>query len=246
MQLYKNLAKFYDLLYSYKDYSREVNFLIEGFATGDFFKVLDVACGTGKHLEALKEKLPLVEFVGIDLNQEMLNVAQDRLPDVQFYKYDMRSFDLNQNFDIVYCLSSSIQYNINSSEFIDSVNSMRRHAIGGKVIFDLAFCIERWQEGYTNITVNSNSKFDVAELYTTHSSNGLSYWNPLYLIKDKTTGSLDMHVDKHVIKLWSIPEVKQMLSDNDIPFTIKFGFSKANNPSDVPIFVLEGVKYKDK
>ena len=66
---------------------------------------------------------------------------------------------------------------------------MRNHAVGGKVVFDLAYCAERWKEGYTNITANSDERFDVAKLYTSHSSDGFLCWNPLYLIKDKKTRS---------------------------------------------------------
>ena len=47
---------------------------------------------------------------------------------------------------------------------------------------------------------NFNERYEVAELYTSHSKDGFSYWNPLYLIKDKQTGKIDMHVDKHKIK----------------------------------------------
>lgn len=119
---------------------------------------------------------------------------------------------------------------------------MRKHAKGGNVIFDLAYCAERWKEGYTNITANSNERYEVAELYTSHSKNDLSYWNPLYLVKDKQTGKIDMHIDKHIIKLWSISEVEDILRCNNVPYVIKKGFSPNEEPSAIPIFILEGLK----
>ena len=51
-----------------------------------------------------------------------------------------------------------------------------------------------------------------------------------------------MHVDKHTIKLWSIPEVEDILRCNNIPYVIKKGFFQTEEPSAVPIFVLEGLK----
>ncbi|NJL44239.1 MAG: class I SAM-dependent methyltransferase [Nitrosarchaeum sp.] len=175
----------YDLLYSYRDYGKEADFLIGNLPGRDNVSLLDVACGTGVHLETVRKKLPKARLEGLDLNQGMLDVAEEKSLCAQLTRANMRNFNLERNFDIVYCLSSSIQYNLSKEDFKKAIDSMRRHAIEGKVIFDLAYCAERWKEGYTNITANSDERFDVAELYTSHSSDGFSYWNPLYLIKDK-------------------------------------------------------------
>lgn len=242
MNLYKNLAKFYDLLYSYRDYNCEASFLIKNLPTKKNQTMLDVACGTGVHLEAIRKKLPSAKLTGIDLNVEMLNVARQKSLSARLIQADMREFNLGKSYNLVYCLSSSIQYNLSTEDFEKTISNMRNHAIGGKVIFDLAYCMERWKEGYTNITANSTDRFDVAELYTSHSSKGFSYWNPLYLVKDRQTGKLDMHVDKHKIKLWSISEVSDILSSRAIPFELKRGFSGDNKDTGVPIFVLEGIK----
>jgi SAM-dependent methyltransferase len=242
MELYNNLAKFYDLLYSYRDYGKETDLLVRNLPSIESPRLLDVACGTGSHLEAVRRKLPKAELIGLDLNQGMLDVAAEKRLNAKLIKADMRSFDLREEFDLAYCLSSSIQYNISREDFEKTVHSMRKHAINGKVIFDLAYCAERWKEGYTNITANSNERHDVAELYTSYSHDGFSYWNPLYLIKDKQTGEIDMHVDKHVIKLWSVPEVEGILRENNIPYVIKRGFSQTEESSSVPIFILEGLK----
>ena len=242
MKLYQDLAKMYDLLYSYRDYSKEADFLIKNLAKQYNPRVLDIACGTGVHLDALRKRLPSAILEGIDLNQGMLDVTEEKSLDAGLTQADMRSFDLGRNFDLVYCLSSSIQYNLSQDDFKRTIDSMRGHAIGGKVVFDLAYCTERWKEGYTNITANSDKRFDVAELYTSHSSDGFSYWNPLYLIKDKKTGKMDMHVDKHKIKLWSISEVRDILSSQEIPFKLKKGYSEIEDENGVPIFILEGLK----
>jgi len=242
MKLYQNLAEMYDLLYSYRDYSKETQLLIGNLSKKESVKLLDVACGTGVHLEAVRKKLPLAKLVGIDLNEGMLDVARNKSLDAELIQSDMRYFDLGRDFDLVYCLSSSIQYNLSQEDFEKTILNMRKSAVNGKVIFDLAYSAERWREGYTNITANSNEKFEIAELYTSHSGDGFSHWNPLYLIKDKETGKIDMHVDKQTIKLWSVDEVKNILELNDVPYSMENGFSGENNPLDIPVFVLEGLK----
>ena len=137
MKLYQDLAKMYDLLYSYRDYGKEADFLIDKISSPNYVKFLDVACGTGVHLEALRKRLPNATLEGIDLNQGMLNVAGTKNLGAKLTQADMRNFNLRRNFDVVYCLSSSIQYNLTKEDLRKTIESMRKHAVGGKVIFDL-------------------------------------------------------------------------------------------------------------
>lgn len=239
MKLYQNLARCYDLLYSYRDYEREIDFIIDELQNTKKPRLLDVACGTGNHLCVLRKRIPESILVGVDLNEGMLEVAKGKKLDARLEQGDMRNFNLNNKFDLVYCLSSSIQYNLSEEDFKKTLHRMRAHVQCGKIIFDVAFCEERWKEGYTNITANSNEKFQVAELFTSHSKGNISYWNPLYLIKDNETGVFDMHVDKQIIRIWSVEEIRNILKQEEISFRLEKGFNRKGKESDIPIFVLE-------
>ena len=55
--LYKNLAKYYDCVYSMKDYKKEADALKRIIARYKKIKgknLLEVACGTGNYLQYLK------------------------------------------------------------------------------------------------------------------------------------------------------------------------------------------------
>jgi SAM-dependent methyltransferase len=240
MRLYQEIAKLYDLLYSYRDYRQEARFLVDIVRDKDRPRILDIACGTGVHLDAINKMMPGAYLEGIDLNRSMLEVASSKSLGARLTQADMRDFGLGRNFDLVYCLSSSIQYNLTQEDLLMAIDSMRRHAVGGKVVFDLAFCMERWKEGHTNITANSDDRYDVAELYTTHSRDGISIWNPVYLVKDKRTGRMDMHVDEHRIKLWGIAEMESLLASQYLPYSVRKGFSENGDGNEVPVFIIEG------
>src|SRR5262245_34825049 len=108
--IFKSLAKYYDLLYSWKDYGKEaetIRELIRTYKTSPGQDLLEVACGTGKHAELLKNEFSIV---AVDLNEDMLRIARRRCKGVSFARADMVDLDLRRQFDVVLCLFSSIGY----------------------------------------------------------------------------------------------------------------------------------------
>lgn len=86
--------------------------------------LLDVACGTGRHLEYL---LRWFDVEGGDLSDSMLRVARDRLPDVTLHNLDMRAFDPGKTFDAVVCMFSAIAYAASESDLRLALESFARH-----------------------------------------------------------------------------------------------------------------------
>src|SRR3989338_8584108 len=102
MKLYRELADVYDLLYSYRDYDKEVDFLVGELPRTESPWILDVACGTGSHLQSLRRKIPKASLSGIDLNEDMLKVASTKGLEARLAQADMRNFRLEVDFDLVY------------------------------------------------------------------------------------------------------------------------------------------------
>jgi SAM-dependent methyltransferase len=70
---------------------------------------LDLACGTGPHVRHF------VDFgyqaSGLDINQPMLDIAQERCPEAQFMQQDMSNFKVNEQVDLITCFLYSVHYN---------------------------------------------------------------------------------------------------------------------------------------
>ncbi|MBV9469273.1 MAG: class I SAM-dependent methyltransferase, partial [Abitibacteriaceae bacterium] len=68
--MFTQSAWFYDAVYSWKDYAGEVEWLHAFIQAHDpqTRTLLDVACGTGKHLEFLRS---YYQVEGVDLNKEL-------------------------------------------------------------------------------------------------------------------------------------------------------------------------------
>jgi len=106
--MFGRMAPYYDLLYGPKDYRSEVRRLVAlarrvGRSGGKDW--LDVACGTGRHLEFLRQDH---RVAGVDRSASMLRIARRRLPGVRLRLGDMRTFRLHRRFDVITCLFSAI------------------------------------------------------------------------------------------------------------------------------------------
>ncbi len=108
--IYKNLARYYDPIYSWKDYKKEaatVKRLISKYKKSKGNDLLEVACGTGKHIQYLKDDF---KILATDMNIGMLKVARKNIKGVTFRQADMTTLNLGREFDVLVCLFSSIGY----------------------------------------------------------------------------------------------------------------------------------------
>ena len=101
--MFTGSADWYDTIYETlgKDYGEEaeaVHRLVERHKRSEGNALLDVACGTGRHLGFLRDRY---EVSGLDLDPKMVEIAGRRLPGVPLHRADMLDFDLDRRFDVV-------------------------------------------------------------------------------------------------------------------------------------------------
>lgn len=148
--MFSKSAQYYDDLYSSmgKDYSAEANKIhefIRKYKHTDGYGLLDVACGTGVHAGLLSKHY---KVEGIDLDTNMLKVAQKKHPKIRFRQGDMRNFDLGRQFDVITCLFSAIGYMKTKSDLRKAIKNMSKHLLpGGVVLVEAWFTPEQWIPG---------------------------------------------------------------------------------------------------
>ena len=126
-------AELYDLVFQSKDYAGEaerIHEILRRRAPGAR-SLLDVACGTGRHLEQLAH---WYEVEGLDLDPAMLERARARLPRTPLRMGDMRSFDLGRKFDAITCLVSAIASMLTVEDLRSAIATMARHLRSGGVL----------------------------------------------------------------------------------------------------------------
>jgi ubiquinone/menaquinone biosynthesis C-methylase UbiE len=112
-------------------------------------RILDVGCGVGNLTKYIKDKG--FEVLGIDLSNNMLKIAKERFPDVEFKLMDMTDIKLPKNsFDALFVAYSLFHLPPNKIEntakgFVELLNSK------GKIMFIL-------QEGNGDVIVDEPFK----------------------------------------------------------------------------------------
>jgi SAM-dependent methyltransferase len=134
---YRGLARWYDAIYDArgKDYAAEARALLDVAREHGVRprSLLDVACGTGRHLAAFAADID--ELAGVDVSPDMLAIARTRLgSDVPLVEGDMGSFDLGRRFDVVTCLFSAIGHVADADELDAALAAMARHVAPGGVL----------------------------------------------------------------------------------------------------------------
>ncbi len=138
---YSQLAAIYDNLFFAlgKDYSVEaqrVSEFIKQYKRSSGNCLMDLGCGTGEHIKYLRQSY---DIVGIDVSEEMLELAKQKNPDVIFHKMNMLDFKLSQKFDAIICLFSAIGYLRTKEKLNQAVKNVSFHLKNGGI-----FIVEPW------------------------------------------------------------------------------------------------------
>ncbi len=170
---YEQTATVYDAIYTkMKDYPAEARRVIElweVFAGPEttLRSVLDVACGTGLHLEALRT-MGIDDLTGFDLSEAQLAVAKSRLGSKFHLELaDMTDFGMGRYYDLVTCLFSAVGHLPTFSALCQAIEAMASHLEPGGIVM-----IEPWidpddfREGHVGINVVDTPELKVLRMGT--------------------------------------------------------------------------------
>jgi SAM-dependent methyltransferase len=213
--MYTESVRYYDQIYGFKDYKAEAEHMVavirENLRSGGN-RLLDVACGTGLHMEHLKEQF-IVE--GLDVSEEMLELACQRNPGVMFHHGDMVDFSLGRTFDVVTCFFSSIGYVKTVENLGRAISCMARHLVtGGIIVLEPWFTPENWQANTVHASFIDEPDLKIARINTSLAVGRLSYFDLHYLIG--TPECTKHFVEHHELGLFEADEMAAAFNAADL------------------------------
>ncbi len=216
---YSNLAQYYDKFYCYVAYESQADFflkLLNRYKVKNQ-KLLDLACGTGKHAALMTKRG--CEVIGVDLSPEMVDVANKLYPQIRFHQGDMKTWKNGEKFGAITILFNSILYNKNRQELIQTLTNCHDQLIdGGLLIFDT---VDKkvGVDSKKKVIKNGNVSFAPKWIYRENV-------NKLDLEIDFVVNGKKYH-DHHEMGAFSLDEQKQLAIDAGF----KVAVIKVNFPS---------------
>ena len=207
--MFSKSERFYDAVYSWKDYAREAADLKaiisarKGPAGG---ALLDVACGTGGHVPHLSDAFAVE---GIDLDPAMIEIARTRHPGIPFHVADMADFNLGRQFDVVISLFSSIGYAATVERLGKAIACMARHVRpGGLLVVEPFFTPEAWRYDLKLPGMNVVDRPDLKLVR-------MARWEPkgnqvtaeFHYLVGNDDGTIEHFVEPHVMGLFTVGEM---------------------------------------
>ena len=145
--------------------------------------LLDVACGTGRHLEVFGRTL---DCAGIDNDAAMLAVASQRCPTVPLMRADMQYLPLLGRFDIVTCLFSSVAYVGTVPALRRTVRAMASNLTpGGVLVIEPWYEPDEWDVGHMAVLTIDSPELKAVRISRSSRRRQIAILDFDYLVADR-------------------------------------------------------------
>lgn len=215
---YKSAA-FYDAIYSFKDYKVEaekVRSFIEQYKRTPGNSLLEVACGTGKHIEFLREHYTIE---GLDLDAGLLDIARERNRAITFHQADMADFDLGKQFDALTCLFSAIGYVQTVERLNQTIQNFAQHLrSGGVAIVEAWLLPEQFNAGHLGAVFVDQPDLKLARVNTSSLDGNISILHFHYLVG--TPEGVTHFTEDHTLGLFTDAEYRAAFAAAGLELTI--------------------------
>lgn len=213
-------SPYYHLLYSNRNENEAIGFiekLVQYLKPKPATKLLDVACGKGRHSKALADMG--FDVTGIDLSIEsILEAKNDESEQLHFYTHDMRlPFWINY-FDIAFNFFTSFGYFKTQREHNNAIRSIAQSLkLNGILVID-----------YLNVSYEENQfekktekNIDDHHFIVTKWHDATHFYKQIQVINN--VGELPINLSTERVAKFSLNDFKEMLSLQNMQIEEVFG-----------------------
>jgi SAM-dependent methyltransferase len=175
-------ARIYDDLYAGrgKDYAAESARVATEITEHkpDATSLLDVGCGTGKHLHYLRRRFG--DVAGVEPAPAMRAIASARLDGIRIHDGDLDTLDIGRTYDAVTCMFSVIGY---ASSLATAIGRMAAHVNpGGVLVIEPWLFPDRYAVGHIGSDFTRNDRRAIFRMSHSGLDGSLSVLTMNYLV----------------------------------------------------------------
>jgi ubiquinone/menaquinone biosynthesis C-methylase UbiE len=116
----------------------------------------------------------------------MLRIARKKLPDIKFIKGDMRTFNLNKQFDVIVCLFSAIGHLKTNENLNKAIWNFSRHLKpGGVLLFEPFISREQFIDGHLGADFVNERNLKLARMAVGKRKGNIASFNFHFLVGEK-------------------------------------------------------------
>ncbi|QVJ02397.1 class I SAM-dependent methyltransferase [Nocardiopsis eucommiae] len=177
----------------------------------DAVSLLDVGCGTGAHLEVFGESF--ADVAGLDLSEDMLDVARTKDLRATLHAGDMCDFSLGRRFDVITCMFGSIGHAGSYGRLRDALRGFARHLNpGGVAAVDPWWFPETFLDGYVSADVVTEGDRSLARVSHSVRVGDSSKMEVHYTTADPTSG-IHHFTETYVARLFTREQYETAFSE---------------------------------
>lgn len=200
---YSDLAWTEPIIAPPDEYAEETGLFVNAIrehSASEVKTLLHLGCGAGGNDYIFKKHF---EVTGVDISQNMLEIARRLNPEVAYFHGDMRTIELDGCFDAV-AIPDSIAYMVMEEDLQSALVTVQKHLKPGGVLLTVASTAEQFsQNNFIYTGTRGDIEITVFEDNYIPDPAGTIYEATLiYLIRRQ--GELEIYTDRHVLGLFKL------------------------------------------
>jgi len=212
--MYGDLAWTWPIVSRPEHYTREAERflqLMRQHARLQINTVLDLGCGGGHNDWTLKQH---VQVTGVDVSEDMLELARKLNPQVEYVAGDMRSVRLGRAFDAVMA-ADGIDYMLTEQDLCAAFGTAFVHLKPGGVFCTYAEVTrENWQQNETQTSLRTEGGTDIVFVENRYDPNPAdTVYENVFVYLIRRNGELTVETDRHLGGIFPLERWRRLLRE---------------------------------